>query len=487
MKIFKLLILIFIASNIFAQDTTNNYIIREFKKKNFKKIIELCNERINKNPREPLPYAYMGYAYFSASERRKVDIDKEALRQRGIKKGQTYLFKQGDKIQDFLTLKIEYDKDTLSLAEEAMRKVITLQPKNFEYQLSLGQIYYAKGEHEKLIKLIDSIITGFPIETTAKALSRFGLDYFTSKNYNNALDVYRTIAWRFHEYAPAFSDAGTLFIIHGDLDTAVKYLEHAVALDPSDSLTLNSLSQSYLYLQKYDKAATNKEKLLYKYPNTSSTILDLAFLYSAFDKEKSIQMFNKFLEFLKGTKDYKEWKEISEGLNSIRKKKDNYAEKALILSEKLSSMGFPNYSIITLTNLLSVDKKNNPAYFDLALLYRDINIYDRTIEYLTQCVNLTSELARTREIVSVVYLEKAKTYLLMNDYGNVYKYAKICLEKYKKNTGEVRYLLGIAYQTQGKLAEAENEFKEVIKLNDNEKIVEQSKVELQDMKIKKNK
>jgi tetratricopeptide (TPR) repeat protein len=486
MKIFKLLILFFIAGSIFAQDTTYNYIVKEFKKKNFRKIIELCKERIEKNPREPLPYAYMGFAYFSAAERRKVDIDKDALRQRGIKKGQTYLFTQSDKIQDFLTMKVEYDKDTLALAEQAMQKVITLQPKNFEFKLSLGQIFYAEGEHEKLIKLIDSLITGFPIETTAKALSRFGLDYFTAKNYQNALDVYRTIAWKFHEYAPAFSDAGTLFIIHGELDTAVKYLKHAVALDPADSLTLNSLSQSCLYLQKFDEAAEYKEKLLDKYPNTISTILDLAFLYSTFNREKSVQMFNKFLEYIKGTKDYKEWKDIFETLDNLRKKKDNYAEKMLILSEKLSGMGYPNYSIIALSKLLSIDKKNNPAYFDLAMLYRDINIYDKTLEYLTQCENLTSELARTREIVSVVYLEKAKTYLLMNDYNNMFKYAKLCLDKYKKNTGEIHYLLGIAYESRGKYADAENEFNEVIKLNDNEKIVEQSKVELQDMKIKKN-
>jgi tetratricopeptide (TPR) repeat protein len=478
---FIAILLLVLPYSIIAQDKGYDDIVKELQQKNYLKAISICEKNLKENPKDSKLYAYLSYIYFTVSERKHVEVDKDALRQRGIREGQTYYFKENEDIRKFLTVKIGYDYDTVKLAETNILKAINLRQNLLEYYTSLAQIYYAIGNHSNLIQLIDSITIKFPDKNIAKAISKFGLNYFNSKKYDQALDIYKIVRKKFMNYLPAYSDAGTIFILQGKTDSAIVFLKEAHKIDPTDSLTIQGLSQLYTYLQLFDSAAVYKNMILKKDPENLETILDLGFLYSTFDNKKAVVFFDAFLDKIQNKKELNNWTQLVSQMNN--ELKDNVEEpiRNLNRSEELNRTGYPNYSIILLSRVLKVDSLNSPACFDMALLYRNNNMHSKAIGYLSKCEELSSNLRSTREVMAMIFLEKAKTYFLVKDYSNVLKYSQLCLEKYKKNSSEVHYLIGLSLLNQIKLTEAFREFNESVKINDNPKIVQQAKIEIDNL------
>ncbi len=93
MRFFCKLLILFTPLILFGQENNYNDILKEFKSGKFRDGIKICETRIKQNPNDPRLYGYLSFAYYTLSQRRNAEIDKEALRIRGIKKGQSYIFK----------------------------------------------------------------------------------------------------------------------------------------------------------------------------------------------------------------------------------------------------------------------------------------------------------------------------------------------------------------------------------------------------------
>jgi tetratricopeptide (TPR) repeat protein len=116
------------------------------------------------------------------------------------------------------------------------------------------------------------------------------------------------------------------------------------------------------------------------------------------------------------------------------------------------------------------------------MIFRELNHFETALNYFSICEELTQSLTDVREILSIIYYEKAKTYFLMKDYDNVIKYIKRNIEQLGRDGTELRYIFGLAYLGNNNREAAKKEFNNAIKLNDNENYVTRSKIELQDLR-----
>ncbi|HEY9186634.1 MAG TPA: tetratricopeptide repeat protein [Ignavibacteria bacterium] len=482
MKLFCKVILFFIPLLLISQENNYQDIIKEFKKNNFREVVNICQKKIKESPDDHKLYGFLSFAYYSLAQQKSVEIDREALQIRGIKKGQSYLFKDNESIKDFTKVKITFNPDTLKLSEQAMLKALSLQKNNLDYLVSLGEIYFSQNEHSKLVNFVDSLTKIFPPKPTANALNRFGIAYFNQKEYEKALDIYKILISRYDNYINAYSDAGACYIMLGKPEEAINILKQAIKIKPNDSTTLDYLYQANVLLLKNDIAAYYKSFLYEKDTSNINTIRDLAFLYYAFDKESSEEFFEKYISLAENLENEKNIVQLAkEILDDMKKGKDDNLV-TLMRSEKLTNYGLYNYSLNLLSKVIENDNSNSPAFFDLAMIYRDINMYDLSLKYLSICEELTQNLTKPKDILTIVYKEKTKTYLLLKDYDNAIKYAKLNIDKFNYNTGEIRYLLGLSYLKKGDRLLAKEEFNQVLKINDNKLTTELAKSELELLK-----
>jgi tetratricopeptide (TPR) repeat protein len=464
-----------------CQENTYNDILTELQKRNYSEAIKICETRINETPNDASLYAYLSFTYFSVAQKRTVEVDKEAVRYRGIKRGDSYIFKENESMKDFLKEKLSFDKDTLKLSETAMLKALSLNENNFEFLLSLCEIYFAQENHTQLLKTIDHLLSmKLPIYAPA-AINKFGNNYFKKNEYNNALDVYKKKYSHF-QTIDSYTNAAACHITIGQIPEAIQLLQTALRINPLDSTAIEYLYQANVFQLKSDIAAYYKEILLEQDSLNINHNLDLAFAYLSYDDESSIYHFQKYISLVKNREDQKYIMQLVEEILSDLQIGKNDLLIDLMRSEQLNSLGYINHAISLLSKILQKDNANSPAFFNLALIFRELNHFKTALNYFSICEELTQGLSDSKEILSIVYYEKAKTYFLMKDYNNVIKYAKRNIEKFGKDSSELRYLFGLAYLENDNKESAKKEFNNAIRLNDNEGFVEQSKIELEHLK-----
>jgi tetratricopeptide (TPR) repeat protein len=477
MKIFYKFILILIPCLILCQENTYNNILTELKNRNYLEAIKICETKIKETPTDASLYAYLSFVYYSAAERRTVEIDQEMMRYRGIKRGDSYNFKENESMQDFLKEKITFNKDTLKLSELAMLKALSLDKNNFEFLLSLCEIYFAQKNHTQLLGTINNILSmRLPVYAPI-AINKFGNSYFNKQEYDKALDIYKKIYSHF-QTIDSYTNAAACHITIGQISEAIQLLQTALQINPLDSISLEYLYQANVFQLKNDVATYYKEILLEQDSLNINHNLDIAFAYLSYDEESSIYYFEKYLSLYKENEYQQHFIQLIKDILDDLQTGKNDPLVNLMRSEDLNSLGYINYAIFLLSQIIQKDNTNSPAYFDLAMIFRDLNHFKTAINYFSVCEELTKELSDIREILNIVYYEKAKTYFLMKDYKNVIKYVKLNVEKFGRDSSELRYILGMAYLEDANKESAKKEFNNAIRLNDNEKFVGQSKVEL---------
>ncbi len=467
---------------LFGQENTYDTIIKTLRSGKVQEAISICEKEIKTNPSDPRLYGYLSFAYYTASQKRSAEIDMDALRTRGIKRGDSYMFKENESMKDFMKVKLSFNQDTLKLSENAMLKAISLQRNNLDFLISLGEIYFSQSRHNDLIKLVDSVCMIFPKNPTASAVSRFAIGYFNRREYTKAADIYKILITRYSDFLNAYTDGGATLLMAGDPETAQIFLQQAHKMAPSDSLTLEYLSQTAIFLQKAGVAGYYKS-MLYESDSSNINILrDMAFITFVYDHEASLDFFKKYLSSPAATVQPESIKQIAEEIKGDLESGKDEILVHLMRAEKLKSAGYLNYALLLLNRVVGMDNSNSPAYFDMAVIYREMNMYRHSIKYFSLCEELTQDLGKSKEILVIVYYEKAKTYFLMKDYRNVVKYIKLSMEKFGKERSELHYILGLAYLYQNDKESAKNEFNLGLKIADDKKIVEQSKLELESLK-----
>jgi len=477
MKIFYKFILMLIPCIILCQKNTYNDILVELQKRDFSEAIRVCETKISETPNDAPLYAYLSFSYFSAAQKKTIDIDEEAIRYRGIKRGDSYYFKENESMQDFLKEKITFDKDTLQLSETAMLKALSLDKNNFEFLLSLCEIYFAQKNHTQLLETINKILSMRVPLHAPMAITKFGNGYFNIKEYAKALDIYTKVYSHF-QTIDSYTNAAACYLTIGEIPEAIKLLQTALKINPLDSISMEYLYQANVFQLKNDIAAYYKEILLEQDSLNIIHILDIAFAYFPYNNESSINYFEKYISLVKEREDQKRIIQLVENILNDLKTNKNDLLTVLMRSEELCNLGYINYAISLLAYIIQKDNTNSPAYFNLAVMFREINHFKTAINYFSVCEELTQSLSDIREILSIIYYEKAKTYFLMEDYNNAIKYVKLNTEKFGKDSSELRYILGVAFYETGNNEAAKKEFTNAIKLNDNKKFVGQSVVEL---------
>ena len=234
-----------------------------------------------------------------------------------------------------------------------------------------------------------------------------------------------------------------------------------------------------MFQLKNDIAAYYKEILLEQDSLNMNHILDIAFAYFSYDEKSSINYFEEYISLTQEIEYQNRISQIVENILTDLKKVNNNLLVTLERSEELNSLGYINYAISLLSYIIQKDNTNSPAYFNLAMIFRELNHFKTAINYFSICEELTQGLSDIGEILSIVYYEKAKTYFLMNDYNSTIKYVKLNTERFGRDSSELRYMLGVAHLETDNKEAARKEFINAIKLNDSEKFVGQSAIELE--------
>ena len=154
---------------------------------------------------------------------------------------------------------IFWKENRLDKAEKSLHRVMVVNPSNPEPYLLLMMIYEQKGESaaaevyrnklRSLVGGIDEIIT-----TRTFELCRTGETYMSKRQYADA-EIYLWQALQINpEFVPALIDMGSLKSEQRDFAGAIRYLNKAAALEPSNASAHYNLALVYKMQGKFAEA-----------------------------------------------------------------------------------------------------------------------------------------------------------------------------------------------------------------------------------------
>ncbi|RII25031.1 MAG: hypothetical protein CXR31_15385 [Geobacter sp.] len=154
------------------------------------------------------------------------------------------------------------EANMLDKAEELLLNSLKQDSANPEPYVLLKMIYEQKGNKQladSYLSKAREVIPAFEVEVArmAEVFCREGEKFIAEHNYISA----KNIVWRAllakPDFVPALTDMGRLGYEQDDFATATRYLENALALDPSNSAAKSTLS---LVHQKQAKPTGSREK-----------------------------------------------------------------------------------------------------------------------------------------------------------------------------------------------------------------------------------
>ena len=247
-----------------------------FQEKNFKEAIELFNRIILAYPDHLKARSYLGAAlqstdnYLAAIEQYKYVLDYQ-VNNYAVHKNMA---------DCWLALK-EYDR-----ARAAYEKAAEIDPNVPHIYADLAFLDSRAGDYESAVTNYQNAIRLKNETVWHQALAKV---FYFNGSKKAAIDAYL--------YAEDYNMAAFIMQEQGDLDSAIKNYNLALAKNPEDSKSIYNLARIYFEQKEYELAKAQFEKLLQLKPNDFESLFMLASVEHALEKyDTAIQYYNEILD-----------------------------------------------------------------------------------------------------------------------------------------------------------------------------------------------
>lgn len=149
----------------------------------------------------------------------------------------------------------------------SLENALALKPNSLEAQLKLGEIAYISKDFDRAMDHLGKVTAKDPNNRTALYMK--ASIYKETQDTSNAIILFRKVADLYPDFAPVFEELGILYAFHHD-PIAFEYLNTAMRLDPNNTNILYNAANIYqedfnqvdkaeeLYKQLLDIDANNK-------------------------------------------------------------------------------------------------------------------------------------------------------------------------------------------------------------------------------------
>ena len=261
--------------------------------------------------------------------------------------------------------------DLLKQAVDLIKQAISLDSKNANYHLDLGDAYLAQNPSDGS-KPIEEYNTALSLDPkSVNAMLRLGRLWKNARDYNTSFDFFKKATQLDSTFAPAYREQAEMLYEAGRYDEAIAaYVKY---LQLNNSLSARARYGSFLYLaKKYDNAITELQNVLSL--DSTNIVLYRLLGYSQYEKKdykNGLINMNKFFTKEKGTK--------------VKLLGSDYS----YLGKLLSNTGQDSLAIIALNQAISViNNPTSPDVIDNYLLiakiyYKDQN-YAMAVTYFNK-------------------------------------------------------------------------------------------------------
>ncbi len=149
---------------------------------------------------------------------------------------------------------------------EAIDKA-TAEPKNYEAQMTAGDLYYQIGRFEDSVKFYEAANKLKPGE--AEPMIKLGNALFDAEKYEEAEKPYSLALQKEPKNVNVRTDLGLTFFLREprDIDRAVKEYQASLAIDPNHEVTLQNLAIAYSETNDVPNLAATVDRLKKINPN----------------------------------------------------------------------------------------------------------------------------------------------------------------------------------------------------------------------------
>lgn len=442
----SVLILFFVLSNSYSQDSLNTIYqeaVKEAESKNYEKAISLYSKYLAIRNMHEEVFFERGNVYYDMGKFENAIADYQTSAKLGNKNPDVY-YNMG---MSYLNL-TDY-KNALASQE----KVIQLDTSYTDAYIRIGDLYVLMQEHNKAIPFFNKSLSKDSSRT--EVLIKLASIYSEQKAYSTAAEFYNSAISKDNKNPLYYYLASEAYMNLNDTANAVKYLNTAISIDPNYAQAYHSLASYYFKtgvlqsaLENYDKAISLKQSGL----SPSVLHTERGMVYKGLKEfDKAINDFDFSLKLNdKDTLAYIEMAEIH-----IWKNED--------------SLGF-----IDLNKGLALDKDNVKGLIYRGIFFMNISQYDVATKDLTRAVELAP-----RDTLALFAL--GNLYLAQEKYQDAIRYYDKALKE-NNNYVAIYENRGIAYYNLGFYRQAMSDFDNAMKHNSS--LVEKLKPLYQDAKLK---
>jgi tetratricopeptide (TPR) repeat protein len=288
------------------------------------------------------------------------------------------------------------EKGNISQAEFLYKKVIEIQPSNFDALFMLGAIYLLSGNYDLSISFTERALQSDP--ANASAYYNLGVSYQEKAELDKSVLYYQKAVEFDPALAPAYCNLGTVFQKKNEFEKAVSYYLKALELDPaliSASYNLGSVLQEKGDLEKaahYYRAALGLDPAFADAWNTLGSVLqEQGKVDEAIsDYLKAIECDPNLMDaYYNLGKVLMEKGQIDEAIGYYRKAlqlNPNSAEAHNNLGFSLLEKGRPDEALSHFRKAVSINPEFSQAYYNLALYHQDRNMPDEAVLYYEKAI-----------------------------------------------------------------------------------------------------
>lgn len=180
--------------------------------------------------------------------------------------------------------RIYLEQEDYPLAEQAARRAAELKSENSWYWSLLLDIYRKTAEINRIPDVLTKLIELNPDEESNYHEKAYTL--YLSRNFDEALEVYDTIAARFGKTDAYYLSRYQILMAKGESPQAIAALEELVAQEPEESNAYILLAERYTDSGKYSRAIELLEYAAGRFPEDPIILLSKADTYLAMGRQK---------------------------------------------------------------------------------------------------------------------------------------------------------------------------------------------------------
>jgi len=220
-------------------------------KRDFEKVIDICNEALKVEPDSEAFYITRGYAYAELNE--------------------------------------------LEQAIEDYDRAIELNPNYAEAYNNRGNVYAELNKYERAIEDYDRAIELNPDD--AKAYYNRGFTHAKLNQHEQAIEDYDRAIELNPNYAEAYNNRGNVYAELNKYERAIEDYSEAIKLNPDDAVAYINRGNAYAELNKYERAIEDFSKAIELNPNYAEAYINRGNAYAELNEhERAIEDYGKAIE-----------------------------------------------------------------------------------------------------------------------------------------------------------------------------------------------